>query len=99
MLSDQEQRVWADMERHWSETAEEPVAVRRAVASMQRGARRERGESPGWVAGGVWISIFLILFGAVAAGLALAAVAGIGWALWPYWPELARAGRGTTPRR
>ena len=93
MLSTQEQRVWDDIQRFWAETAEEPVAGRRAAAFMRKRARRERGEPPGWAVGCVWIAIFLVLFDAVVAGLVLGAVTGLGWALWRYWPKL--TGRGT----
>jgi hypothetical protein len=92
VLNDHEQRVWDDVQRFWAETAEEPAADRRAAAFMRARARREQGDAPPWVVGGAWIAIFLVLFGAVVAGLALGAAAMAGWALWRYWPELTERG-------
>ena len=88
MLSDQEQRIWNDVQRYWTETAEPPAAERRAAAYMRARALRAQGDAPGWVAAGAWIAIFLVLFGATVAGLALGAATVAGWALWRYWPEL-----------
>jgi hypothetical protein len=88
VLNDQEQRVWDDVQRFWAETAEETAAERRAAAYMRARARRAQGDAPGWVAASAWIAIFLVLFGATVAGLALGAATVLGWALWRYWPEL-----------
>ena len=87
MLSQQDERAWDDIQRHWAESAEEPAAVRRAAASLRRRTRRERAAVPGWVVAGTWVAIYTVLFGAVAAGLALAAATFLGWALWHYWPR------------
>jgi len=88
VLNDREQRIWDDVQRFWAETAEEPAAERRAAASTRARARRARADAPGWVAAGAWTAIFLVLFGAVVAGLALGSAAMLGWALWRSWPEL-----------
>lgn len=88
MLNDQEQRVWDDVRRYWTETAEPPAADRRAAAYMRAHALRAQGDAPGWVAAGAWFAIFLVLFGATVAGLALGAATVLGWAVWRYWPEL-----------
>ena len=35
-----------------------------------------------------WISILTVILGAIVAGLAIAAVVGLGWLLWRYLPAL-----------
>ena len=88
MLSDQEQRVWNDVQRFWAVTTEEPASAGRAAVCTRKRLQRGQGDIPVWAVGGAWIAILLVLFGAAVAGLALGAVTGLGWALWRYWPEL-----------
>ena len=46
--------------------------------------QRTVDDAPGLVGAGAWAAIFLVLFGATAAGLAVAAVTGTGLVLWLY---------------
>jgi Protein of unknown function (DUF3040) len=85
VLSSHERRVWHEIQRSWEADAEETAAERRAAVCMRERARRERRPAPAWTVGAAWGAIFLVLFGAVAAGLAVAAAAGLGWALWRWW--------------
>ncbi|WP_336026765.1 hypothetical protein [Geodermatophilus sp. FMUSA9-8] len=89
MLSSQERRVWADVQRSWDETAPGPAA-RRAGATATR-SLPEWEDAPGWVVAGAWLAIFLVLFGAVVSGVALGIATVLGWALWRRRP--ARTGR------
>ncbi|SDD22279.1 hypothetical protein SAMN05660690_3694 [Geodermatophilus telluris] len=90
MLDERERRIWDDVLRHWSATAPEPTAAQRAAARVR--VRRGCGDEPGWVVAGGWTAVFLVLFGAVAAGLALAAATALGWALWRHRPRPAGTG-------
>ena len=47
-------------------------------------ARRSLDDAPGLVAAGAWAAIFLVLFGAPGAGLAVAAATAAGLAVWRY---------------
>jgi hypothetical protein len=89
VLSEHEQRVWDDVERFWAEEAEEPP--RPAPLSP-----RDPADLPALVVAGAWGAILLVLFGALAAGLAVGAATALGWALWRYWPHLSRPDPTTT---
>jgi hypothetical protein len=95
VLSEQERQVWDDVQRFWTVTTEEPPGSRRAVAASWRRPRRDHDDAPLWAVGGFAVAIVLVLFGAVVAGLALAAAFLLGWALWRCWPGLTRADTGT----
>lgn len=100
MLSDPEQQVWNDVERFWAEDAEEPrVAGRSADTPREptppKPSRRELDDAPLLLIGGFWAAVFLVLFGAAAAGLTLATATALGLSLWRYWPLL----RDRTPSR
>jgi ferric-dicitrate binding protein FerR (iron transport regulator) len=89
VLSSQEQQVWDDVQRFWAEVAEEPPlpAPRRT-----RRASRDGGKLPSAVIAGAWITIMLVIFGAVVAGLSVGVATGLGWALWHHWPRLKEQG-------
>ena len=87
MLNTQEQRIWDDIERCYAAEAEEPV-MPAAEPTRSRLADRGVDDLPAAVVTGIWISIFLILFGVGAAGLAVAAATTAGALLWRYWPLL-----------
>ena len=89
MLSNQEQRIWDDVQRFWAEEAEEPPLP---APSRAHGAWRDEAELPVAVVAGAWIMITLVLFGAMIAGLAVGLATGLGWALWHYWPRLSEQG-------
>ena len=89
MLSSQEQQVWDDVQRFWAEVAEEPPLPARHRTTR---ASRDGGELPRAVIAGAWITIMLVIFGAVVAGLAVGLATGLGWALWHYWPRLSEQG-------
>jgi hypothetical protein len=89
VLSSQEQRVWDDVQRFWAEEAEEPPL---RTPGRRRGASRDEADLPFAVVAGVWITITLVLLGAVVAGLGVGLATGLGWALWHYWPRLSGLG-------
>ncbi len=103
VLSDYERRTWDDIERFWAEDAHEPARVGRGTDVPQRPTSRKLDAAPVSVVGAVWTAIFLVLFDAQAAGLAVAAGAALGLALWRYWQllnsgsEAARPGTGKPP--
>jgi hypothetical protein len=84
VLSSHEQRIWDDIERFYAAEAEEPV--RPGLRPVRR--RRDADDLPGLVVAGVWSTILLIVFGAVAAGFAVGAATALGWLLWRHWPLL-----------
>jgi hypothetical protein len=92
VLSGPEQQVWEDVERYWELDAEEPVQ-RGPRAVFQQGRRIDGVEDvPAAVVAAAWFAILLVLFGAPVAGLVVAAVTAVSWALlsprrWPSWPE------------
>jgi hypothetical protein len=84
VLNSQEQRIWDDVPRFWAEEVEEPP---RAAPSRSTGYARDQADLP--VAGSpAWITITLILFGAMIAALTVGVVTALGWALWHNWPRL-----------
>src|SRR5688500_4248723 len=68
VLSSHEQQVWDDVQRFWDEEAEEPP---RPAPSRRQGASREEADLPAAVVAGTWITITLVLLGAMVAGLAV----------------------------
>lgn len=94
MLSSQEQRVWADVQRFWAMEAEEPTSLAPYEPSSSW-SWHDEDDLPVALAAGVWIAIALILFGAVVAGLVVAGVTALAWALWRSWPG---AGGAVAPR-
>jgi len=93
MLSSQDQRVWDDIVRFWEAEVEEPP---RPAPSRRKGASRDHGDLPFAVVAGTWITIALVLLGAVVAGLAVGLATALGWALWHYWPLLSGQGSPRT---
>ncbi|WP_029430897.1 DUF3040 domain-containing protein [Blastococcus sp. URHD0036] len=85
MLSSHERRVWDEIERSWAITAEETPGERRSAAHMRERARRERPSVPAWTIGAAWGAVFLLLFGEVVVGPAVAAAAVLGWAVSRWW--------------
>ena len=83
MLSDQEHRIWDDVQRLWADEAEEPRA---RAAGPRRPSPRSLDDAPFPLFGGLWAAILLVLLGATGAGLAVAGAAALGLALWRYWP-------------
>lgn len=95
MLSRQEQRIWDDVQRFWAAEVDEPPPAAPRAPGHTRPSRRNRAfrdpaDLPVAVVAGAWITIILIIFGAPAAGLALAVATALGWALWRSWPQLSR---------
>jgi hypothetical protein len=93
VLSDQEQRVWDDVVRSWTEDAEEPapagqVADARPRPAPPEPAPRDLDDAPLLLVGGFWIAIALVLLGAPVAGVALAAASALALAAWRYHPLL-----------
>jgi hypothetical protein len=90
VLSTQEQRIWNDVERFYSAEAEEPVRNGPDPARRPRHDARRADDLPAVVVAALWGAIFLIIFGAVAAGFAVGGATGLGWLLWRCWPLLRR---------
>jgi hypothetical protein len=88
VLSDPEQRVWNDVERFWEENAPEPPAAGRSADIPRTLRPRKLDDAPLRLILSCWAAIFLGFFGAHAVGLALAAGAALGLAMWRYWPLL-----------
>jgi hypothetical protein len=79
VLSDQEERIWNDVLRHWDDTAAEPG---------------DPDDAPLWAMLGVRAAVVLLLFGAVVPGLVVTAASLTGWALWcARRTEVSAAGR------
>jgi hypothetical protein len=93
MLTTQDQQAWDDVQQFWADEAD---------PRPRRTAGRTLDDAPGLVAAGAWAAIFLVLFGAVVAGVAVGAVTAAGLVLWRYrpsaWP-LSRLGRGVQVSR
>lgn len=89
MLSSQEQGAWDDVHGFWVPEAEEPPRFSSSGFS-RGGVWHDQGELPVVLAAGVWLAVAVVLFGAVLAGLAIAAATAVGWALWRNWARLVR---------
>jgi hypothetical protein len=94
VLSSQEQRVWDDVVRFWAAEVEEPP---RSAPSRRKGASRDDRDLPAAVVAGTWVTIAVVLLGAVVAGLAVGLATALGWALWRYWPLMRGLGSPCTP--
>jgi hypothetical protein len=92
VLSADEQQAWEDIQRYYDAEAEEPVRIIRLRTSQRERRGPGLDDLPAAVVAGVWITIFLVLFGAAVAGLAVAAATALGWAMWRWWPD-----RGNDP--
>ena len=88
MLSDQEQRVWDDVQRFWTEEVEEPSRVAPPAPSRRRRASRDRAVLQVAVIVGARITVVLLLFGALVPGLAVGVATALGWAMGHSWPQL-----------
>lgn len=85
MLSDHEQRVLDELERHYTTVSPAPNRPSRTGRTV-------------WVLVttaclGV---VALVSAGAALAGSAIALAAGLAWLLWHYWPQLVDAATGTS---
>jgi hypothetical protein len=92
VLGDHEQRIWDDIGRFYAEEAEEPVRAALPTTQRRRGSR-EQGEAPAVVVAGGWIAVVSIVFGALAAGVAIGIATALGWLLWRCWPYLSDEAR------
>jgi hypothetical protein len=97
VLTNQERRMADDDRVLWPVEAHEPPRFQSGFAGGWVPHAQE--DLPVTLAAGVWIAVALVLFGAVLAGLAVAAVTAAGWALWRVRRGRARrvAGSGTAP--
>jgi hypothetical protein len=92
VLSDRERRVLDDLERNYDAEAAGPPP--------RPGPRPRNGEQLRTVvalAVAGWISLLLLVVGAVTGALAIAVATGLGWCLWHYWTALKR-GSGVAGR-
>jgi hypothetical protein len=92
MLSSQDQQVWDDVQRFWAMEGKDPDRLAPSASSW---IWRDEEELPLPVTAGVWLTIALVLFGAVLAGLAAAVITAAGWALWHH----RRSPKGQVSRR
>jgi hypothetical protein len=98
VLSAQEQRVWDDVQRFWTEEVEEPSRVAPPAPSCTGRAPRDRAVLQVAVVVGVRITVVLLLFSALVPGLAVGVATALGWALGRSWPHLGGGGaRDTSP--
>jgi hypothetical protein len=97
VLSSQEQQIWDDVLRFWSEEAVEPP---RATPSAE-GSPSDQAELPIAVVAGAWITITLVFLGMMGAALTVGLTTAFGWAVWHHWPRLSgqSAPGPTTGRR
>jgi hypothetical protein len=86
MLSDHEQRIWNDIQRFYD--VEQPDWTGRGSPAWDAAGLEDM---PAAVVAGCWITIMLVLFGAVLAGLAVGGATALGWLLWRSWPQLTGA--------
>jgi hypothetical protein len=86
VLSDHERRIWNDIQRLYD--VEQPGGTGRGGPARDAAGLEDM---PAVVAAGCWITIMLVLFGAVMAGLAVGGVTALGWLLWRYWRQLTGA--------
>lgn len=84
MLTDQEQRSWNEVEQ--KETRNAGWACD-ADPGSRRTTPRALDDVPGPVLAAVWAGIFLVLFGARVAGLAVLGLTVSWWLLWRYRPS------------
>ena len=87
MLSSQEQQVWDDVQRFWAEDGEEPPP---AAPNRMTASSRGEAELPLAVVAGMWITVTLVLFGAMAAALTVGVATALASVLWHNWPWLSR---------
>jgi hypothetical protein len=92
VLSVHEQRVWDDVQRFWAEEAEEPSRVAPPVPNRRRRSSRDRAVLQVAVVVGARLTVVLLLFGALVAGLAVGVATALAWALGRSWPQLREQG-------
>jgi hypothetical protein len=88
VLNTHEQRIWDDVERYYAIETEEPALPAARLAIRRRLEDRGVDDLPTTVVAGIWITIFLILFGVMSAALAVGTATTVGALLWRYWPLL-----------
>ena len=96
MLSEQEQRIWDDVQRFWTEEVEEPPRVAPSAPNSRRRKWRDRAVLQVAVVVGARITIVLLLFGALVPALAVGVATAVGWALEHSWPQLPGQGAPDT---
>ena len=72
MLSEEELRIWDQIERDYWAEADAPAPM----------------DMPAVVVGGGWAAVLLVLFGVPSAGIAVGAAAGLIWLLWRFFPQV-----------
>jgi hypothetical protein len=85
MLDEQEQKIWDEIERNYQEEPRGAVGGRAGTWSP---APSGRGDLPVPIVGGVWASVFLVIFGLAPAAAAVGAATGLIWLLWRFLPHL-----------
>jgi hypothetical protein len=90
VLSADEQQTWDDIQRYYDAEAEEPGRPGPAAAVRGRPDARGLDDLPAAVFAGIWITIFLVIFGEWGFALAVGGATALGWALWRWWPNMDR---------
>ncbi|WP_448624963.1 hypothetical protein [Geodermatophilus sp. URMC 64] len=97
MLSRREQEIWDEIDRRYGPEADR--VARSRVAEVANGWRPRRlDEAPGIFAVGLWVAVFLVLFGATVAGPAVGAGTAVGLLLWRFRPHRDGVGRAGAQR-
>jgi hypothetical protein len=88
VLSADEQQAWEDIQRYYDAEAEEPARTGRHRTSRGRPDARGLDDLPADVVAGIWVTIFLVIFGQSGVALAVGGATALGWALWRWWPQV-----------
>jgi hypothetical protein len=95
VLSTDERQAPDDVQRNFDAEAEE---LGRHRSSSGGPDARVVDDLPALVVAGIWSAVFLVIFGEMAAALAVATVTALGWASW-RWVTAPGTGSGAvTPR-
>jgi hypothetical protein len=81
VLSQQEQRVWEDVQRFWTTTAEEPAYDEWPTDFRPATVHPDPVAAPVWAVVGLRIGIVLVLLGVVVPGLVVTVASAVGWGL------------------
>ena len=79
MLSRQEERVWEDVQRFWTTTAEEPAYDEWPTDFRPATVHPDPVAAPVWAVVGLRVGIVLVLLGVVVPGLVLTVASAVGW--------------------
>jgi hypothetical protein len=87
VLSEEELRIWDQIERDYWAEADAPPRDRRWTWRRPRHSEG-RVDVPAVVVGGGWAAVLLVLFGVPSGGVAVGAAAALIWLLWRFFPQV-----------